>query len=94
MDYLDTKGKPLKKKAYKLYFAIISHRFRGDPEDGISRVRKQGLASSVTLLTTEALLRLVELKLKDPLLGPDEIQNVFEEGGIITAVDIDDLVKG
>jgi predicted RNA-binding protein len=93
MDYLDRKGKPLRKKAYKLYYAIISRRFRGDPEDGINRVRKQGVASNVTLLTTEALLRLVELKLKDPLLGLDEIQNVFDEGGIITAVDIDDLVK-
>jgi hypothetical protein len=92
-DYLDRKGKPLKKRAYKVYYAIISHRFKGDPHEAISRVRKHGVASNVTLLAAEALLHLIELKLKDHLLGLDEIQNVFEEGGIITAVDIDDLVK-
>jgi len=92
-DYLERKGKPLRKKAYKVYYAIISHRFRGDPHEAISRVHKHGIASNVTLLTAEALLRLIELKLKDHLLGLDEIQNVFEEGGIITAVDVDDLVR-
>jgi len=93
MDYLDMKGKPLRKKGYRVYYAIISHKFKGDPEEGISRVRKHGVASNVTLLTVEALLRLIELRLKDPQLGLDEIHNVFDQGGIITAVDVDDLVK-
>jgi len=93
MDYLERTGRAFQNKGFKVYYTIISGSFRGDPKEGIKRIEKLGVAFRMTLLDASALLRLVELKLKDPNLQLDAIENVFYEGGILRADKIEDLVK-
>jgi hypothetical protein len=92
-DYLGREGRPLEKRGYTVYYAIISQRFKGDPEGGVRYVvDDQRVASSLTLLTAQALLRMIELRLTEPLLGLDDLERVFRQRGIVTADDIYDLV--
>lgn len=92
-DYLDRKGKELQKSGFRVYYAIVSHKFLGDSRESIRIVRKQHIARNVTFFTAEAILRLIEVKLKDPGLALDDMEDVFDEGGIITAEHVRHLLR-
>ncbi len=86
-EYIKTQGKRLR-KFLNLYFVIISSSFSEGFEDIIQSIRMDTEINEVILLNSDALVAIVEAKLRDPLeisLGSDGIQRLLSKGGVITA---------
>jgi hypothetical protein len=59
-----------------------------DFDDAISSMKMETEVSEVVLLTADALVAIVDAKLRSPLqvtLGPDGIQRLFTSSGVLTA---------
>ena len=88
-DYITTESKAIKKrkKIDNIYFMIISSSFADDFDDTIRSIKMETGVNAVLLLEAEALVEMVDVKLRNPLqitLGSDGIQYLFSSSGVIT----------
>lgn len=74
----------------KIYFFIISSSFAGDHDDVIRGIKMDTDVREILLVEVEALVALVDTKLRDPALtlGPDGIQRLFANSGILSEADV------
>lgn len=74
----------------KIYFFIISSSFAGDHDDVIRSIKMETDVREILLVEVEALVALVDTKLRDPLLtlGSDGIQRLFANSGILSEADV------
>ena len=89
-EYIMTQSRELKRRRSlrNIYYAIISSRFRDDYDDVICMLKMDTDVNEVVLVEAEALVALVDMKLRDPrqlTLGPDGLQRLFTVSGIVTA---------
>lgn len=89
-EYITTQSRELKRhRALKnIYYLIISSSFADDCDDTIRSIKMETDVNEVTLVKAEALVAMVDAKLRDPLqigLGPDSLQRLFSGTGVLTA---------
>ena len=90
IEYIKTQSPRLFREGIdSIYFSVISCRFIGDNQTPIMRIRKETNVKNVTLLRAGLLLRLVELKLKDPRLNPSRLEGLFLRTQEISVEDIE-----
>ena len=71
-----------------IYYMIISSEFSDDFDDAIRAIKMETDVNEVCLLEAEALVAMVDAKLRSPLqisLGSDGFQQLFANSGILTA---------
>jgi hypothetical protein len=81
----------LKKQGIRqLYFMIISSSFSADHDDVIRSLKMDTDVREVLLVEATALVSLLEAKLRDPLLtlGPEGIQRLLADSGILSEADV------
>lgn len=89
-EYVTTQSRELKKRRHlrNLYYFIVSSKFQDDFDDLIRGLKMDTDINEVCLVEAEALVVMVDAKLRDPRqfsLGPDGIQRLFCQSGILTA---------
>ena len=89
-EYITTQSRELKRRRHlrNLYYLIISSRFQDDFDDLIRGLKMDTDINEICLMESEALLVMVDLKLRDPAalsLGPDGMQRLFCKSGILNA---------
>ncbi len=87
-EYISTQSREFKKKRFlkNIYYIIISSSFVDDYDDTIRSIKMETDVNEVILMETEALVTMVEEKLRSPLtvtLGPDVLQRLFSQSGIL-----------
>jgi hypothetical protein len=86
-EYINTQSRELKRSYRKIYYVIVSSSFSDDFDDMIASIKMETDVSEVILLEAEALVAIVEAKLRDPLeltLGLDGIQRFLTKSGSLT----------
>jgi hypothetical protein len=86
-EYINTQGRELSRYR-KIYYVIVSSSFAGDFADAIASIKMETEVSEIILLEAEALVAMVDAKLRSPLqitLGPDGLQWFFTKSGSLTA---------
>ncbi len=86
-EYINTQGRELGRYR-KIYYVIVSSSFAGDFSDAIASIKMETEVSEIILLEAEALVAMVDAKLRSPLqitLGPDGLQWFFTKSGNLTA---------
>jgi hypothetical protein len=86
-EYVHTQS-PLLKRFRNIYYVVVSSNFLDDFDSSIRSIKMETDLSEVCLLEATALVAMVELKLRNPLqvsLGPDGIQQLFSNSGLIDA---------
>lgn len=87
-EYVQTQTKKLKSRSLKnIYFAIISSSFKDDYDDAIRSLKMETIVNEVCLIQADALVAMVEAKLRDPLqidLGSTGLQRLFCSSGLLT----------
>lgn len=81
----------LKKQGIKqIYFMVISSSFSGDHDDVIRGLKMDTDVREIILVEASALVALLDAKLRDPLLtlGPDGIQRLMADSGILSEADV------
>jgi len=96
-DYINTQSRELRRRRLlrNMYYAIVSSSFADDFDDAISMLQMETEISEVCLVQAEALVAMVEAKLRAPLeitLGPDGLQRIFCVGGVITADSVREIL--
>lgn len=94
-EYIQTQSRDLKKKRFlrNIYYVIVSSTFADDYDDPIRTLKMETDISEVALLEADALVAIVDAKLRDPLgisLGPDGLQRIFATSGLISAAQVND----
>jgi hypothetical protein len=87
-EYITTQSRELSRRYRNIYYIIISSSFADDFDDTIASIKMETEVSEVILLEAEALVAIVEAKLRAPLqltLGPDGVQRFFTNSGGLTA---------
>jgi hypothetical protein len=87
-EYIVTQSRELSRRYRNIYYIIVSSSFADDFDDTIASIKMETDVSEVILLEAEALVAIVEAKLRAPLqlsLGPDGIQRFFTKSGSLTA---------
>ena len=89
-EYITTQSRDLKKRRSlrNIYYLIISSAFADDYDDTIRSIKMETNVNEVSLVEADALVSMVDIKLRDPLqltLGPDGLQRLFSISGIVTA---------
>lgn len=87
-EYITTQSRDIKKrkKLRNIYYMIISSSFVDDFADTIRAIKMETDVNEIILLEAEALVAMVDAKLRDPLqitLGSDGIQRLFSNSGVI-----------
>jgi len=78
IEYIKEYGGKMRKRGMdKIYFLIISSDFIGKFGDTISKIIKETAVMNVLLLRADVLLYMLEVKLQDPDITLNEIENVF-----------------
>jgi len=72
-----------------VYFSVISARFTGNNKGHILKIRRETRVKNVTLLRACLLLRLVELKLRNPHIGTAHLEGIFLRSEEISEEDIE-----
>lgn len=86
-EYVTTQSRELSRRYRNIYYLIVSSAFADDFDDTIASIKMETDVSEVILLEAEALVTIVEAKLRAPLqltLGPDGIQRFFTKSGQLT----------
>jgi len=86
-EYIQVQGAALRRRGVRnIYFLIISSSFSGDHDDAIRGIKIDTPVNEVILAEVDALLAMVENKLRDPLinLGPESLQRLFANSGVLT----------
>jgi hypothetical protein len=89
-EYITTQSREMKKRRFfrNIYYLIISSSFVDDYDDTIRSIKMETDVNEVSLVEAEALVAIVDAKLRAPLqisLGPDGVQRLFSVSGVITA---------
>jgi hypothetical protein len=89
-EYITTQSRDLKKRRSlrNIYYLIISSSFANDYDDTIRSIKMETNVNEVSLVEADALVAMVDIKLREPLqltLGPDGLQRLFSNSGIIKA---------
>ncbi len=89
-DYIQTQSRELKRRRFlrNIYYVVVSSSFADDFDDAIRSLKMETDISEVALLEAEALVAMVDAKLRSPLfvsLGPDGLQRLFSTSGILDA---------
>jgi hypothetical protein len=89
-EYVTTQSRELKRRQWlrNIYYLIISGSFNDDFDDTIRGIKMETDVSEVILLEAEALVAIVDAKLRAPqqvTLGPEGLQRLFSVSGILTA---------
>ena len=89
-EYITTQSRDLKRRhsLRNNYYLIISSAFADDYDDAIQSIKMETHVNEVCLVEAEALVAIVEAKLRAPLqitLGPDGLQRLFAFSGVLTA---------
>jgi len=97
-DYINTQSRELRRRRSlrNMYYAIVSSSFADDFDDAISTLQMETEISEVCLVEAEALVAMVEAKLRAPLevtLGPDGLQRIFCVGGVINAETVREILS-
>jgi hypothetical protein len=95
-EYINTQSRELKRSYRKIYYVIVSSSFSDDFEDMIASIKMETDVSEVILLEAEALVTIVEAKLRAPLeltLGLDGIQPFLTKSGGLTAAMVREYLK-
>lgn len=90
-EYIIRLSDRLKKQGIKqVYFMVISSSFSGDHDDIIRSLKMDTDVREVLLVEVGALVAMLEAKLRDPLLtlGPEGLQRLFADSGILREVDV------
>ncbi|RQG98315.1 hypothetical protein [Natrarchaeobius oligotrophus] len=95
-DYINREVPSLRAQGFRnIYFAVISGDFTDDERDAIRTLKISTDIQEVRLIEVEALLILLENRLRDPSfgLGPGDlggpgVQDFFAESGVLTAADV------
>lgn len=96
-EYVTTQSRELKRgrSLRNIYYAIISSGFKEDYDDVIRMVKMETDVNEVCLIEAEALVAMVDAKLRDPLqltLGPDGIQRLFSTSGVLTSDNVREIL--
>ncbi len=94
-EYITTQSRELSRRHRNIYYVIVSSSFADDFDDTIASIKMETEVSEVVLLEAEALVTIVEAKLRAPLqltLGPDGIQRFFAKSGGLTAAMVRDYL--
>ena len=87
-EYITTQSRELSRRYRNIYYIIVSSSFADDFDDTIASIKMETEVSEVILLEAEALVAIVEAKLRAPLqltLGPDGIQRFLTKSGRLNA---------
>lgn len=95
-DYINREVPSLRAQGFRnIYFAVISGAYRDDGRDAIRTLKITTDIQEVRLIEAEALLTLLETRLRDPNfgLGPGDVegpgvQDFFAESGLLKATDV------
>ncbi|MFM0521001.1 MULTISPECIES: hypothetical protein [Caballeronia] len=92
-EYITTQSRQLKRHRHlrNLYYVLISSSFQDEFDDLIRELKMETDISEVRLVTAEAIVAIVDEKMRDPnqlTLGPDGVQRLFCSSGILTADDV------
>jgi hypothetical protein len=92
-EYITSQSRELKRKKSlrNIYYIIVSSGFKDDYDDSVRSLKMETDISEVILVETEALVAMVDAKLRDPRvvsLGSDGLQRLFSVSGILTADDV------
>jgi hypothetical protein len=89
-EYITTQSRELRRRYRNIYYVIVSSSFADDFDDTIASIKMETEVSEVILLEAEALVAIMEAKLRAPLqltLGPDGLQRLFtKSSGLTTAM--------
>lgn len=83
-EYITTQSRDLSRRYRNIYYIIVSSYFADDFDDAIASIKMETDISEVVLLEAEALVAIVEAKLRAPLeltLASDGIQRLFTKSG-------------
>jgi len=89
-EYITTQSRELKRRRSlrNIYYVVVSSAFRDDYDDVVRMVKMETDVNEVCLMEAEALVAMVDAKLRDPLqltLGPDGLQRLFSTSGVLTS---------
>lgn len=92
-EYIMTQSREMKRRRSlrNIYYLVISSGFSDDYDDAIRMLKMDTDTSEVCLLEAEALVAMVDAKLREPQqlpLGPDGLQRLFTVSGVLTAKDV------
>lgn len=92
-EYITTQSREIKRRRHlrNLYYVLLSSGFKDEFDDLIRGLKMETEISEVVLVEAEALVVMVDAKLRDPnqlTLGPDGLQRLFCKSGILTAQDV------
>jgi hypothetical protein len=96
-EYITTQSRELKRRRSmrNIYYLIISSTFVDDYDEAIRSIKMETDVNEVILMEVEALVAMVDAKLRAPLdvtLGPDGLQRLFSQSGILTADTVRELL--
>jgi hypothetical protein len=96
-EYIVTQSRELKRRRglRNVYYFVISSDFADDFDDSVRSLKMETDISEVILLHASALVAMVDAKLRAPRqvsLGPDGLQRLFTNSGILTADDVRELM--
>jgi hypothetical protein len=89
-EYIKSQSRELKRRRgiRNIYYFLISSGFADDFDDAIRSIKMETDVSEVCLVEAEALVAMVDAKMRAPLqvpLGPDGLQRFFTVSGVLTA---------
>ena len=95
-DYIDVEVTHLQNQGFRnVYFVVFSSEFDAERPDAVRRLKIETEIQEVRLVETEALLELLETRLRDPAfsLGPTGaegpgMQDFFAESGVLTSIEV------
>jgi hypothetical protein len=90
-EYIATQSRELSRRYRNIYYVIVSSYFTDDFDDTIASIKMETDISEVVLLEAEALVAIVEAKLRAPLqltLASDGIQRLFTSSGRLSVDEV------
>lgn len=96
-EYIVTQSKDLRRRRgfRNIYYVIVSSGFADDYDDEIRSLKMETDVSEVILMEADALVAIVDTKLRDPLhvsLGPDGLQRLFTVSGTLSADAVREMI--
>ncbi len=95
-EYISTQTRVLRRRALRnVYYLVVSGSFAEDYDDTIRMLKMETDISEVCLVEAEALVAMVDAKLRAPLevsLGPDGLQRLFCGSGVLSAATVRDTL--
>jgi hypothetical protein len=87
-DYVTNQSREMRRRRFlrNIYYMIVSSSFADDYDDTIRFIKMETDVSEVCLVQADALVAMVDLKLRSPLeitLGPDGLQRLFAVSGVL-----------